>query len=173
MNDISVILKLDEVATKLRDILEIPEEFIVNYDYLYEFINNVNKKFDTYKIELGHNMEFVLKDGKYITVIYENNIHKKEEIFEFVTRAFLYGFLLDKKTLNSYQLEEYYVGEEIILNDEYVDCLFKSFLLPRNQFYKELVKYSSGDGSSCNIDAMAKKLKNKHVYSRGHDLRVW
>lgn len=173
MDDLLVVLKLDDVATEIRKILEIPEDFIVNYNFKEELIKRINQKFESFKIEADYGMSFTLKNGRDILITYNKNEMKKGEVFEFVTRAFLYGILLDKKELNYYQLQEYSVPDYTILRDEYVDCLFKAFLLPRKQFYKEMVKYTTSDGSRCDVEAMSKKLENKHVLSRGRDLKLW
>lgn len=173
MNNLLVVLKLDDVATEIRKILEVPEDFIVNYNFLEELIKRITQKFESFKIEADYGMSFTLKNGKDIFITYDKNEMKKGEVFEYVTRSFLYGILLDKKELNYYQLQEYSVSDYTILNDEYVDCLFKAFLLPREQFYKEMIKYTNGDGSRCDVEAMSKKLENKHVVSRGRDLGLW
>ena len=173
MNNLYVVLKLDDVATEIRKILEIPDDFIVNHNFKEELIKRIPQKFESFKIEADYGMSFTLTNGKDIFITYDKNEMKKGEVFEYVTRAFLYGILLDKRELNYYQLQEYHVPDYTILNDEYVDCLFKAFLLPRKQFYKEMVKYTTGDGSRCDVETMSKKLENKHVISRGRDLKLW
>lgn len=172
MNNYAVTVKLEKIAMQLRDLLQIPDDYIINYEYLESLTESINKTFENINIESGYNMEFVLKDGKNINITYDNTV-TNEEIFEFVTRAFLYGILLDKKSLNSYELQEYLVSEQTIISNDNTNYLFKAFLIPRKLFYKEMVKYTCGDNSRCDIESMTKVLKNKHIYSRGHDLNIW
>lgn len=60
--------KLEELSNKIREILQIKEEQLINIDYLETLISKINETFSDLKIEKGYNMEFNMKDGKFITI---------------------------------------------------------------------------------------------------------
>lgn len=80
--------------------------------------------------------------------------------------------LFDKKTLNTYEIEHSEFRFPRLKMDYDVEYLKLAFMMPRKAFLKELIKYSSGDGSTVNMFKMQDEV-NKFCYKRGIDLNLW
>lgn len=170
----ALIVKLESISNDIREILEIPSDKIINSDYLETLIKKIHENFENYKIEKGYDMQFTLKDGDKITITYDMDKNTDDQIFEFVIRAFCYGILMNKEKLNKHQLHSYSIKESVILNDKYAVCLSRMLMMPKNLYMKEMVNFSTNDGS-VDTKGMQRKLKIKDsdIISRGIDLNIW
>ena len=169
----SVALILENFSIKIRKILEIESERIININDLDDLIVKINNTFSFIKIEEGYDMLLELtNNGKNYIINYDKKA-TLEERFEFIIKAFCHSLLFDKKNLNYYELQNgYYVPDYKIYCDENTNYLTKALMISKKQFLHELVKFSTNDGH-VDIVSMQKTLKNKNLYSRGRDLKLW
>lgn len=171
--DQRLIGKLDEISIMVREILEVENDKCIGFDYFHELINKINEKFPNYKVEEKYGMIFNLKDGKNVTIYYDQR-EKLRDQFEFVLKAFCYGILLNKNDLNESELEDYTLFESDIYKDKYAECLSKMVMLPSDLYMKEFTLFSKNDGA-VDLEGMSKKLKVKDsdIIRRGRDLMIW
>lgn len=155
---------LEEKATELRNKLEIEPKIILNQNYLDYLSKKIEEHFEYIKISSDDDESFLsLENGKFF------NIHicgGAEKRFYSLVEQFSFAVLLDKRTLNNYQLqysEFSFPGmTETHNNAEY---LMLAFMMPVRAFNSALVKYSSADGSSIDMFKMQEEV-NKYCYRR-------
>lgn len=160
--------RLEQVAIKLREILEFDKDAIITFYDMEDIINSIKRNFSNYDIKYSfvNTLKLVNRNKYLITISREQSL---EEQFDYLLVAFCYSLLFDKDLLNQYQLKEHNFSNFIF--DEEACYLKDAFLMPKALYLRELTLNSSNDGHVY-IDAMEKKFRNKYVMKRGHDLKI-
>lgn len=136
---------LDDISVNLRKVLNVKEDRILFPNDVKIIIDKIN--------------------NCYVIII--SNDQSEDEQFYYLLNALCYSLLIDKKTFNLCEINEYDV-----LYDEYSNYLRDAFLMPRSLYIRELASNSLNDGTIY-IDKLENKFKNKYVYKRGKDLKLF
>ncbi len=164
-------LALEDMATTLREMLNIDSETILNQTHLKELSKKMEEYFECYKIITGEEGPLLILDNEKFFTIYICG--DEETQFYDLVRLFTFSVLLDKKSLNQYELQHsVYEFPRFSTNHGADDYLMLAFMMPRNIFISAITKYSSGDGSSIDMFKMQSEV-NKHCNKRGIDLQLW
>lgn len=162
---------LEEIAMKLREKLGIPQNIIINPDYLERLCESVESKLEGFKIKKDSGSSWLLlEEGKFFTIHIQGN---REQQFYNLVEQLIFAIMLDKDTLNGYELRRKEFLFPRMTNDEGASSyVMMAFMMPRRAFLLTLNKYSSGDGSRVYMQTMQKEV-NKYCYKRGSDLKLW
>lgn len=158
---------LEDVSEIIRKKLQIPNDLVLCSADLDLIINRIHDCFPQFEITAGQEMSFHLKDKHFITITYDNNMDI-DSAFDFVVHSFCYGTLLDKEKLQSYESENLFVGEDVIMNDKYTSYLTTAVLLPKEQFFHDIVGSSRSNlenSGSLDSKVINKKYKSFNFYS--------
>lgn len=163
---------LEQIATKLRDILEIDPEIILNPNHLEEISKKIETNLDDFKIVSSPAAPLLLLENEKIFTIHIYG--DTETRFYNLIERLAFAIILDKKSLNCYQLQRSVYHFPRILSEDNgaSNYLMLAFMMPKRAFYSAIVQHSSGDGSSVRISEMQEKV-NKYCYKRGKDLHIW
>lgn len=164
-------LRLEDIAKTLREMLNIDSETILNQTHFKELTQKIEEHFKNYKIIIGEVGPLLILDNENFFTIYVCG--NEETQFYDLVKLFTFSILLDKKSLNHYELQHsVYHFPRFSTNHGADDYLMLAFMMPRKAFLSATVKYSSGDGSSINMFKMQSEV-NKYSYKRGIDLQMW
>lgn len=164
-------LALEDMATTLREILNIDSEIILNQTHLKELSQKIEEHFEGYKIITGEDGPLLILDNENFFTIYICG--NKETQFYDLVRLFTFSILLDKKSLTQYELQHStYKFPRFSTNHGADDYLMLAFMMPIKAFVSATTEYSSGDGSSIDMFKMQSEV-NKYCYKRGIDLQMW
>lgn len=163
---------LEQLATELREILELDSETILNPNHLEELSKKIEANLEGFKIESSEDAPWLLLENEKNFTIY---IYGNEETrFYDLVQQLAFAITLDKKSLNYYQLQRsVYPFPRMSSEDNGAsNYLMLAFMMPRKAFLSALTQYSSGDGSNVQMFEMQEKV-NKYCYRRGKDLHIW
>jgi len=159
--------QLEDMSEIIRKKLHIPNDIILCSADLGLIISRIHEHFPEFEITEGQEMSFRLKDKHFITITYDNTIDIDNQ-FDFVIHSFCYGILLDKETLQNQELGNFIVGEDTVMYDKYANYLATGVLLPKEQFFHDIVSGSQIDlehNSSSEPKIINKKYKALYPYS--------
>lgn len=156
---------LDDISVNLRKVLNVKEDRILFPNDVKIIIDKINNNLECYEVKYGTINDLKLINNCYVIII--SNDQSEDEQFYYLLNALCYSLLIDKKTFNLCEINEYDV-----LYDEYSNYLRDAFLMPRSLYIRELASNSLNDGTIY-IDKLEKKFKNKYVYKRGKDLKLF
>ena len=163
---------IEEIATNLREILGIDPQTILNPSHLEELTNKIETNLEGFKIVSSQDAPWLLLENEnFFTIhIYGNEETRFYDLVEQLT----FAIILDKKSLNHYQLQRsiFNFPRMSAENQGAAQYLMLAFMMPSRAFYSALTQYSSGDGSSVHMFEMQEKV-NKYCYKRGKDLHIW
>ena len=164
------IIGLEEFASNLRKILQIDQNVILNPKNFDELLSKI-QQYDDFKIVQDQGgPTLVLDKGKEFTIFIEGNVDTK---FYDLVRLFTFATLLDKSALNQYELNHSEFNfPRFSANQKSEDYLMLAFMMPRDAFVKELVKYEHADGARVRMFDMQSEV-NRYCYKRGIDLGLW
>ena len=162
--------QLEDVAIELRKALKIDIDLNINPKYLDELCQKIQNNISNIKIIKNEDgPKVTLKDGENWTIYICGN---EEEKFYNLCEMLSFIILFDKKSLNGYELENSefrFPRSKMNYDMEYLNL---AFMMPRKAFLRELIKYSSGDGSSVKMSKMQEEV-NKYCYKRGVYSDLW
>lgn len=163
---------LEEISISLREVLGIESDKVIKEEDFNFLISRIQEVFPNITIEfVKYDIDPILelKDKeKFIITLSEKKGIK--DIFDDLLRLFTYAIIFDKKTLNEYELAKYQFNYGKIYNDENASYLMLAFILPKEVFLHEMVKYSYAD--RVKIFEMEAEV-SRYVYKRGQDLELW
>jgi len=163
---------LEEIATNLREILGIDPKTILNPSHLEELTNKIETNLENFKIVINQDLPWLLLENENFFTIHINGNDKT--CFYDLVEQLTFAFILDKKSLNYYQLQRsiFNFPRMTIENHGAYHYLMLAFMMPAKAFYSALTEYSSGDNSTVYMFEMQEKV-NKYCYKRGKDLQLW
>lgn len=158
---------LEEMATTLREILEIDPEIILNPSHLEELSKKIEANLEGFKIVSTQGEPWLLLENeKNFTIHIVGN---EESRFYDLVEQLAFAIMLDKKSLNYQQLQKSVIRFTETKESNY---LMLAFMMPKKAFYSAMTQYSSADGSTIRMFDMQKEV-NKYCYKRGKDLQIW
>ena len=163
---------LEQIAVSLREVLEIGNGKVLKKDDFHFLVSKIQEVFTYITIKfVNYDIDPILelKDREKFIIILSEKKGLKDK-FDDLLRVFTYAIIFDKKTLNEYELEKYQFNYGQIYNDENASYLMLAFILPKDVFLHEMVKYSYAD--RVEIFKMEEEV-SKYVYKRGQDLEIW
>lgn len=161
---------MEDFAMSLRDLLEIDSKIILNPNHLDTLSQKIEEKLEGFKIvHSEHTTKLILENTNFFTIHICGN---EENQFYDLVEQLTFAILLDKRSLNAYQLKhtEFYFPR-ISKDNGAAHYLMRAFMMPSKAFSSTLTKYSLGDGSIRMIE-MQREV-NKYCYKRGIDLQIW
>lgn len=164
------VVELEKLANDLRNILGIKKDIILNPKHLNELLSKL-EQYDDFKIVQDQGgPTIVLDKGKEFTIFIEGGVETK---FYDLVKLFTFAVILDKASLNEYELQHSVFNfPRFSANQKAEDYLMLAFMMPRDAFLKELVKYEFAGGSGVRMFDMQSKV-NRYCYKRGIDLGLW
>ena len=145
-------IALENLATDLRETLEISSEVILNPNQFNELCQKIEKHED-FKIAECQNESFmVLENDKYFTIYLCGNQEKK---FYDLVKMLSYALLIDKEKLTAKELKHKVFYFNLGFSNKAVEYFMRAFMMPEKAFLKTLILYEvAGDGSSVNMIKM-------------------
>lgn len=159
---------LEDIAVSLRKTLGMDTTTILNPTHVEELSKNIDEKLEGFKVVRSTIISGIVLENQENFTLYIDNT--KDSFYNLV-KELAFALLLDKKSLNHYELQHSEFAFPRRVSDE-VEYLWLAIMMPYDAYNSAILKYSSLDGTRVSGEIFEKE-NNKYCYLRGQQLHFW